>query len=137
MGICGESKADSRVILVSCSGMCVHGQVSSEAVHNVIYEKAQGKTNWVCLAAVAAKINWQINRLKNARAIVAVPGCPAYCDIKLLKEAGFEPTAVVDAHKICDFSRWGMELTDIPQPERQELVNKLSEAIEQEVAKLY
>ena len=78
-------------------------------------------------------MKWQIDRLKNAQAIIAVPGCPAKCDIKLLKDAGFVPTKVVESYKVCDFKPWGMELTDIPLQERQGLINKLSEAIEQEI----
>lgn len=134
--ICGESKSESKVILVSCSGMCVHGQVSREAVHNVIYEKAVGKTNWVCPTAIPLNIGWQINRLKNAKAIVAVPGCPVHCDVKLLQAAGFAPTVIVDAHEVCHFAPNSMELTDIPVEERKNLVNKLAKAIEQVVVKL-
>ena len=56
MGICGESQNESKVILVSCAGMCVHGQISAGAVHNVIYEKVKGKYDWICPAAIPAKI---------------------------------------------------------------------------------
>lgn len=134
--ICGESQSEAKVILVSCSGMCVHGQVSREAVHEVIYEKAVGKTNWVCPTAIPLKIGWQINRLKNAKAIVAVPGCPIHCDVKLLQAAGFVPTVIIDAHEVCHFAPNSMELTDIPLKERKDLVNKLAETIEQAVIKL-
>ncbi len=137
MSTCGENKSDSKVILVSCAGMCVHGQISAGAVHQAIYGKAQGKCDWICPAAIAANIDWQIERLKNAQGIIAVPGCTALCDIKLLREAGFEPTKIVPAYKVCDFKPWGMELTDIPPLERQEMIDKLSEVIKDEVDRLY
>ncbi len=130
MAICNGNKNDSKVILVSCSGLCVHGQISAGAVHQVLYEKAPGKCDWICPAAISANIEWQIDRLKNAQAIIAVPGCTALCDIKLLREAGFEPTKIVPAYKVCDFNPWGMELSDIPPHERQDLINELSEVIE-------
>lgn len=137
MGICSENKNDSKVVLVSCSGMCVHGQISAGAVHQVLYEKAPGKCDWICPASIPANIKWQIDRLKNARAIIAVPGCAALCDIKLLKKAGFKPTTIVAAYKICDFKPWGTELPDIAPRKRQEMINKLSEVIEKEVVRLF
>ncbi len=127
---------NSKVILVSCSGMCVHGQISAAAVHQVIYERAQGMCDWICPAAMPAKVEWQIDRLKNARGIVAVPGCQALCDVKTLRAAGFKPNKTVPAHKVCDFEPWGMELTDIPLRERQELIDTLAQVIEKEVADL-
>lgn len=135
--VCTENKNDSKVILVSCSGMCVHGHISREAVYNVIYEKSKGKCDWVCPTAIPAGIKWQVNRLKNAQAIIAVPGCPAHCDIKILKEAGFKATAVIDANDICGFTSEGMELSDIPSTEKQEFINRLSAVIENEVNNYY
>ncbi len=137
MGVCNETKSDSKVILVSCSGMCVHGQISAGAVHQVIYEKAQGKCDWVCPAAIPAKIDWQLERLRNARGIIAVPGCTALCDVKVLREAGIRPNKTIPAYKVCDFEPYGMELTDIPLRARQELIDKLAQAIEQEVENLW
>ncbi len=134
MGSCGENKNGSKVILMSCSGMCVHGQISAGAVHQVLYERAPGKCDWVCPAAIGARIGWQIDRLKNARAIVAVPGCAASCDVTFLKQAGFKPTKTIAAHKVCDFGPWGIELSDIPADKRQEMINKLADVIEKEIA---
>ena len=137
MAICNENKNATKVILVSCSGMCVHGQISAGAVHQVLYERAQGKCDWICPAAIAANIKWQVDRLKNAQGIIAVPGCTALCDIRLLKKAGFKPSRIVAAYKTCDFEPWGMELPDIPPSEKQEMIDKLAEAIEKEVSDLY
>ncbi len=137
MGTCNETKADSKVVLVSCSGMCVHGQISAGAVHQVIYERAPGKCDWICPAAIPAKIDWQIDRLNNACGIIAVPGCQALCDVKALREAGIKPNKIVPAYQVCDFEPWGMELTDIPPLKRQELIDRLAEVIEKEVASLW
>ncbi len=136
MNACKESQSDSKVILVSCSGMCVHGQISAAAVHDVIYNRVQGKCDWICPAAIPAKIDWQINRLKNGRGIIAVPGCPALCDVKALREAGIKPSKIVAAFEVCDFEPWGMELSDIPQHERQAMIDTLAQVIEGEVVSL-
>ncbi len=135
MGTCSGNKEKSKVILVSCSGMCVHGQISAGAVHRVLYEKAQGKCDWVCPAAIPAGVDGQIERLKKAETIIAVPGCPALCDVKALKKAGIAPSKIVAAYKVCDFEQWGVELPDIPPDKREEMVDALSTAILSEVAR--
>ncbi|PKG31277.1 putative zinc-binding protein [Methanoregula sp.] len=136
MSACNDNKSESKVILVSCSGMCVHGQISAGAVHQVLYEKAKGTCDWICPASIQAGIDWQLDRLKNARAIIAVPGCPELCDVKSLRKAGFKPDKIVPAYKVCDFEPWGIELPDIPTAERQDMIDKLSDVIAQEVAKV-
>ena len=133
MSACGETNSGSKVILVSCSGMCVHGQISAGAVHQVLYEKAPGKCDWICPAAIPARIDWQMKRLNNAIAVIAVPGCQEVCDVKALRAAGIKPNKIVPAYKVCNFEPWGMELTDIPAEERQAMTDQLAQAIEGEV----
>lgn len=82
--------APNLVIVATCDGASSVGQVGNE-VARMLTKKYPDKVRMCCLAAVAAGSELHLRIFRDAKAVVAINGCPLRCASNILRKNGIEP----------------------------------------------
>ncbi len=83
--------APDLIIVAACDGASSTGQVGNE-VARILTKRYPRLVRMCCLAAVAAGSQLHIKIFRDARAVIAINGCPLQCASKVLRSRGIEPT---------------------------------------------
>lgn len=82
---------DKKVIVIPCSGIGKPiGTVSREATYELIENKAKGRAETVCLAALTAGDKETIDKVKD-NYVITLDGCGRRCAQKNVEEYGKAP----------------------------------------------
>ena len=82
--------APNLVIVATCDGASSVGQVGNE-VARILTKKYPDKVRMCCLAAVAAGSELHLRIFRDAKAVIAINGCPLRCASNILRKNGIEP----------------------------------------------
>ncbi len=86
--------AEKLIIVAACDGASSVGQVGNE-VARILTKKYPHLVRMCCLAAVARGSELHLKIFRNARAVIAINGCPLKCTSTVLKERNIKPTLEV------------------------------------------
>lgn len=146
-GVCGSGPegqqtpdgmyAVKSVTILPCQGIKRSGgRITQRAAYHVVEDKYLGKTNLLCISALAAGVQEDVDMLEKYPT-VAINGCGKRCASIAAEHHGIPAVAAVDLHEIdkeypCESYCLEPDLTDA---EAQEAL-KLAEAVNVEVEKL-
>lgn len=125
-----QRQACKPVVIMSCEGACLRGEVARRAANVLCFEMAPDKTARLCLGAAFAKDTGQRALAGNASRLVAVEGCFLECAARMMKGVipGLEPEVVV-ADGLYDFDRGLFGIEEMPEPELNEHAREVAKAI--------
>jgi uncharacterized metal-binding protein len=82
--------AKDLIIVATCDGASSTGQVGNEVARK-LSKTFPDKVRMCCLAAVAAGSDLHLRIFRDAKAVIAINGCPLQCASKVLRNNGIEP----------------------------------------------
>jgi uncharacterized metal-binding protein len=112
------SQASKPVVVMSCEGACLRGEVARRAANILCHELAPEKTARVCLGAAFTKDTGQRNLVRKAERAVALEGCFIECASRMMRGAipGLE-VQVIAADKLYEFDRDLFGSNEMPEEE--------------------
>ncbi len=82
--------APNLIIVAACDGASSTGQIGNE-VARMLTKKYPNLVRMCCLAAVAAGSKIHLKIFRDAKAVIAINGCPLRCASNVLRNNGIEP----------------------------------------------
>ncbi len=113
-----KGQASKPVVVMSCEGGCLRGEVARRAANVLCFELAPEKTARLCLGGAFTKDTGQRDLARNAKRIVAIEGCFIECASRMMK--GVVPELkpeVVIADGLYDFDRKLFGINEVPESE--------------------
>ena len=83
--------APNLIIVAACDGASSVGQIGNE-VARILTKKYPDLVRMCCLAAVARGSGLHLKIFRDAKAVIAINGCPLKCAGTVLRKQGIEPT---------------------------------------------
>ena len=83
--------APNLIIVAACDGASSTGQIGNE-VARLLTKRYPRLVRMCCLAAVAAGSQLHVKIFRDARAVIAINGCPLRCASRVLESRGIKPT---------------------------------------------
>ncbi len=125
-----QKQASKPVVVMSCEGACLRGEVARRAANALCYELAPEKTARLCLGGAFAKDCGQRALVRNASRVVAIEGCYLECATRMMKGVipELEPEIVV-ADSLYEFDRSLFGIEEMPEAELSEHARRLAQAI--------
>jgi uncharacterized metal-binding protein len=80
-----KREASKPIVVMSCEGACLRGEVARLAANRMCFELASDKTARVCLGAAFTKDTGQRNLVRNAKKLLALEGCFIQCASRMMK----------------------------------------------------
>ena len=101
-----KSQASKQVVVMSCEGGCLRGEVARRAANVLTFELAPEKTARLCLGGAFTKDTGQRDLVRNASRVVAIEGCFIECATRMMKGVvpGLNPEVII-ADRFYDFDR--------------------------------
>jgi uncharacterized metal-binding protein len=113
-----KRQASKAVVVMSCEGGCLRGEVARRAANMLCFELAPEKTARLCLGGAFTKDTAQRALARNAKRIVAIEGCFIECATRMMKGVvpELEPEVVI-ADNLYDFDRRLFGIEEMPESE--------------------
>jgi len=73
------------IVIVSCEGACLRGEVSRQAANNICFKLAPDKTVRLCLGGAFTKDGGQRDLIRNAQRLIVLEGCFIKCASRMIK----------------------------------------------------
>jgi uncharacterized metal-binding protein len=110
-----KRQASKPVVVMSCEGGCLRGEVARRAANLLTFELAPQKTARLCLGGAFTKDAGQRALARNTKRIVAIEGCFIECATRMLKAVvpGLDPEVVI-ADRLYDFDRNLFGIDEMP-----------------------
>lgn len=121
-------QATKPIVVMSCEGACVRGEIARQAANLICHTLAPEKTARLCLGGAFTKDTGQRNLVRNAKKVIALEGCFINCSSRMMKGVlpDLDPEVVI-ADRLYEFDK---ELFGIDEMSEDEI-----KAHSQEVAK--
>ncbi len=107
-----ERQKSKPVVVMSCEGACLRGEVARQAANVLCHSIAPEKTVRICLGGAFTKDTGQRNLVRNGKRLIAIEGCPVNCSSRMMAGAleGLKPEVVI-ADRLYEFdrSKFGIE----------------------------
>ncbi len=115
---------DHEVFLLVCfGGMSNTGYLSALAAMEAVKRVGLRKAGIACLAGVPSGVPTVMNRVRNAKKVITVDGCPTACARKLAENAGLPVTKSIVLASDCGVKKIPLrEHLDLKDP--TELITK-------------
>jgi uncharacterized metal-binding protein len=101
-----SAQASKPIVVMSCEGACVRGEISRQAASYLCHELAPEKTARICLGGAFTKDGGQRALVGNAKRVLALEGCAIRCASRMMR--GHFPELVPEVivtDALCDFDR--------------------------------
>ncbi len=123
-------QASKPVVVMSCEGACLRGEVARRAANMLSFELAPEKTARLCLGGAFTKDCGQRNLAKNAGRILAVEGCYLECASRMMKGVlpDLDPEVVV-ADRLYDFDRGLFGIDEMSEAELRAHAREVAKAL--------
>ncbi len=113
--------ADKPVVVMSCEGACLRGEVARRASNLLCHKLAPEKTVRLCLGGAFTKDGGQRALVRGSARVVAVEGCFLECASRMMKGVVPDLAAeVVIADKLYEFDRRLFGIDEMPEEEINE-----------------
>ncbi len=109
-------QAIKPVVVMSCEGGCLRGEIARQAANILCFELAPEKTARLCLGGAFTKNTGQRALVRNASKLVAIEGCSIVCATRMMK--GVVPDIapqVAIADKLCEFDTRLFGINEMPE----------------------
>ena len=101
-----QASAAKPVVVMSCEGACLRGEVARQAANVLCRDLAPEKTARLCLGGAFTKDSGQRALVRNAQRVIALEGCFIECASRMMRGVVPELNAeVVIADALYDFDR--------------------------------
>ncbi len=113
-----QRQASKPLVVMSCEGACLRGEVARRAANILSYELAPEKTARLCLGGAFTKDCGQRALVRNANRVVAIEGCYLECATRMMKGVipELEPEVIV-ADGLYEFDRNLFGIDEMPEAE--------------------
>src|SRR6266496_6438909 len=110
------SQASKPVVVMSCEGGCLRGEIARQAANILCFELAPKKTARLCLGGAFTKDTGQRALVRNASKLVAIEGCSIECATRMMKGVvpGITPQVAI-ADKLCKFDIRLFGINEMPE----------------------
>jgi uncharacterized metal-binding protein len=118
------------VVVMSCEGACLRGEVARRAANLICHSLAPEKTARLCLGGAFTKDTGQRSLARNGGRVIALEGCFIECASRMMK--GVIPDLVPEviiADRFYDFDRSLFGINDMPEAEIQAHAEKVANAV--------
>jgi uncharacterized metal-binding protein len=125
-----QRQASKPVVVMSCEGGCLRGEVARRAANILCFELAPEKTVRLCLGGAFTKDTGQRALVRNATRMVAIEGCFTECATRMMKGVvpNLEPEVIIaDLLYECDPKLFGIE--EMPESELNEHARVVAKTI--------
>src|SRR6266581_8135114 len=109
-------QASKPVVVMSCEGGCLRGEVARQAANILCFELEPEKTARLCLGGAFTKDTGQRALVRNTTKLVAIEGCSIECATRMMK--GVVPDIapqVAIADKLCEFDTRLFGINEMPE----------------------
>ncbi len=117
-----KAHSDKPVVVMSCEGACLRGEISRQAANLLCHELAPEKTVRLCLGGAFTKDAGQRALVRHAGKVVALEGCATRCASRMMR--GHLPELspeVIVTDALCDFDRALFGIDELPAEATREL----------------
>ena len=122
--------ADKPVVVMSCEGACLRGEVARRASNLLCHKLAPEKTVRLCLGGAFTKDGGQRALVKHSARVIAVEGCFLECVSRTMKGAVPELAAeVVIADRLYEFDRRLFGIDEMPEEEINEHAGEVANSL--------
>jgi len=113
-----RASAAKPVVVMSCEGACLRGEVARRAANILCHELIPEKTARLCLGGAFTKDTGQRGLVRNGSRVIALEGCFIECASRMMKGVipGLAPEVIV-ADRLYDFDRTLFGINDLPEEE--------------------
>ncbi len=114
-----KEQAEKSIVIMSCEGACLRGEVARQASNLICHKLIPEKTVRICLGGAFTKDTGQRNLVGNAKELIAVEGCFLECSSRMMEGVipGLAPKVII-ADSLYDFDR---NLFGIDQMDEEEI----------------
>jgi uncharacterized metal-binding protein len=125
-----ESQASKPVVVMSCEGACLRGEVARRAANLLCFELAPEQTVRLCLGGAFTKDTGQRGLARNASHVVAIEGCLIECAARMMKGVipDLQPDIVL-ADSLYEFDRSLFGINEMSETELNEHARTVAEAV--------
>ena len=125
-------QGNKPVVVMSCEGGCLRGEIARQAANILCFELAPEKTARLCLGGAFTKDTGQRELARNAQRLVAIEGCFIECATRMMEGAvpGIVPEVVI-ADRLCKFDRRLFGINEMPEAEIKQHAREVAEKIAQ------
>lgn len=92
-----SKQVNKPIVIMSCEGACLRGEVSRQAANMICHSLVPDKTVRLCLGGAFTKDGGQRNLVRNAQRVIALEGCFIKCASRMIKGvvSDVEPEIIV------------------------------------------
>lgn len=134
-GLCEDyatRQAGKSVVVMSCEGGCLRGEIARQAANILCFQLAPEKTARLCSGGAFTKDTGQRALARNAPRLVAIEGCFIECATRMMQGAvPHVAPQVVIADKLCEFDRTLFGIDEMPEEEIRALAREVAAKIAQ------
>ncbi len=125
-----QRQGSKPIVVMSCEGACLRGEVARRAANILSYELARDKTARLCLGGAFTKDCGQRALARNASRVVAIEGCYLECASRMMKGVipDLKPEVIV-ADGLYEFDRNLFGIDEMPEAELSAHAREVAEAI--------
>ncbi|KNY30301.1 putative zinc-binding protein [Pseudobacteroides cellulosolvens] len=80
-----KEQSEKPIVIMSCEGACLRGEVSRRAANIICHSLLPEKTVRLCLGGAFTKDGGQRNLVRNSKKVVALEGCLIKCASRMMK----------------------------------------------------
>ena len=126
-----ERQKSKPVVVMSCEGACLRGEVARRAANILCHSLAPEKTARICLGSAFTKDTGQRALVRNAPRLIALEGCVINCSSRMMNSAieGLTPEVIV-ADRLYDFDRRLFGIEEMPS----EQIESHAQAVARKIA---
>lgn len=113
-----RANATKPLVVMSCEGACLRGEVARRAANILCHELIPDKTARLCLGGAFTKDTGQRGLVRNGARVIALEGCFIECASRMMK--GVIPELapeVIIADRLYDFDKTLFGINDLPEEE--------------------
>lgn len=113
-----RQQATKSVVVMSCEGACLRGEIARQAANILCHSLAREKTVRLCLGGAFTKDTGQRGLARNGARVIAVEGCFLECSSRMMKGVipGLSPEVII-ADKLYEFDRSLFGIDEMPENE--------------------
>jgi uncharacterized metal-binding protein len=118
------------VVVMSCEGACLRGEIARRASNLICHRLAPEKTVRLCLGGAFTKNTGQRGLVRNGRRVIALEGCFLECSSRMMK--GVIPdlkAEVIIADGLYEFDRSLFGIDEMPESEIADHAERVAKAV--------
>jgi uncharacterized metal-binding protein len=123
-------QAVKPVVVMSCEGACLRGEISRRASNLICHKLAPEKTVRLCLGGAFTKNTGQRGLVRNGRKVIALEGCFLECSSRMMKGVipDLKPEVII-ADGLYEFDRSLFGIDEMPESEIQDHAERVAKAV--------